>query len=117
MNHRRPISKIFTGALLLAGCLVVSSIYAAPQHTPALQPTDTTPHRTRLFLQDGSYPLVMRSKIARNVVRYISAARGGPKEDIPLSLVDLDAPTRWENQHPHPGPADPNNPQPSAIDP
>jgi hypothetical protein len=31
--------------------------------------------------------------------------------------VDIDATKRWEKQHAQPGPTDPNNPQPSAIDP
>jgi hypothetical protein len=118
MNYRCLISKTFTGALLLTGCLVVTSpIQAAPQHTTALQPTDTAPHRTRLILKDGSYQLVMSYKIVGNVVRYISAERGGAEEEIPLSLVDLDATKRWEKQHAQPGPTDPNNPQPPTIDP
>ena len=119
MNYKCLISKSFAGALLLAGCLFApsSSHAAAPQHTTALQPTDTAPHRTRLILKDGSYQLVMSYKIVGNVVRYISAERGGAEEEIPLSLVDLDATKRWEKQHAQPGPTDPNNPQPPAIDP
>jgi hypothetical protein len=57
---------------------------------------------------------VMSYKIVGNVVRYISAERGGQEEEIPLSLVDLDATHRWEKQHTAP---DPDNPQPPAIDP
>ena len=103
MNYKCLISKSFAGALLLAGCLFApSSSHAAPQHTTALQPTDTAPHRTRLILKDGSYQLVMSYKIVGNVVRYISAERGGAEEEIPLSLVDLDATKRWEKQHAQP---------------
>src|SRR5258708_9879571 len=59
----------------------------------------------------------MSYKVVGNLVRYVSAERGGAEEEIPLSLVDLDATKRWEKQHAQPGPVDPNNPQPPAIDP
>jgi hypothetical protein len=118
MNYRCNISKSFAGALLLAGCFFAfSPIQASPQHTTALQPADTTPHRTRLILKDGSYQIVMSYRVVGNIVHYISAERGGAEEEIPLSLVDLDATKRWEKQHAQPGPTDPNNPQPSTIDP
>ena len=118
MNERYHISKTLAGALLLIGCLLTPSpVHAAPQHTTALQPTDTAPHRTRLILKDGSYQIVMSYKIVGNVVRYVSAERGGAEEEIPLSLVDLDATHRWEKQHAQPGLTDPNNPQSPAIDP
>jgi len=115
MNYRRHIPKSFTAVFLLASCLFATpSIGAAPQHTTALQPTDATPHRTRLFLKDNTYQIVMSYRVVGNVVLYISAERGGAEEEIPLSLVDLDATRRWEKQHARP---DPDNPQPPAIDP
>jgi hypothetical protein len=115
MNYRHSIPKISTVILLSAGCLLTTaSIHAAPQHTTALQPTDTAPHRTRLILKDGSYQIVMSYRVVGSVVRYVSAERGGVEEEIPLSLVDLDATHRWEKQHAQP---DPNNPQPPTIDP
>jgi hypothetical protein len=115
MNDRRNIPKSWPTALLLAGCLFVGPfVYAAPQHTTALQPSAATPHRTRLFLKDGSYQIVMSYRTVGNLVRYVSAERGGVEEEIPLSLVDLDATHRWEKQH---QPTDSNNPQPPAIDP
>jgi hypothetical protein len=114
MSRRPHTSKIFTAALLLAFA-PASALY--PQHTTVLQPTDTAPHRTRLILKDGSYQIVMSYRVVGNIVHYISAERGGAEEEIPLSLVDLDATKRWEKQHAQPGPTDPNNPQPSAIDP
>jgi hypothetical protein len=113
---RRP-EKILAAALLLA-FLSVPTLYA--QHTTALQPEATAPHRTRLFLKDGSYQVIMSYKIVGNVIRYISAERGGAEEEIPLSLVDLDATKRWELQHAQPSASasdDPNNPPPPAIDP
>jgi hypothetical protein len=117
MNRLRHIPKDLTAALLVAGCLLAPTpVYASPQHTTALQPDATPPHRTRLILKDGSYQIIMSYKIVGNVVHYISAERGGAEEEIPLSLVDLDATKRWEKQHAQPS-ADPNNPEPPAIDP
>lgn len=120
-NHILPSSDLsrFAGAVALAiglslGC---PASHAAQQHTTALQPDATTPHRTRLYLKDGSYQIVMSYRIVGSVVRYVSAERGGAEEEIPLSLIDLDATHRWEKQHAQAGPTDPNNPQPPAIDP
>jgi hypothetical protein len=112
MDRRPHIPKLLAAALLLA-LVSISPLHA--QHTTAIQPDATTPHRTRLYLKDGSYQIVMSYKTVGNVVHYISAERGGVEEEIPLSLVDLDATHRWEKQHA--APADPNNPQPPAIDP
>jgi hypothetical protein len=92
--------------------------HAALQHTTVLQPTDTAPHRTRLILKNGSYQIVMSYRIVGNVVHYISAERGGAEEEIPLSLVDLDATHRWEQQHTQTAPTgDSGNPQAPPIDP
>jgi len=114
MSRRPHISKILAAALLLA-LAPVAALHS--QHTTALQPDAATPHRTRLILKDGSYQIVMNYKIVGNLVHYISAERGGAEEEIPLSLVDLDATHPWEKQHAQPGPIDPINPQPPAIDP
>jgi len=115
MNRRPNTPKALAAALALTFAFV-APIY--PQHTTALQPDATAPHRTRLFLKDGSYQIVMSYRIAGNLVRYVSAERGGAEEEIPLSLVDLDATHRWEKQHAQPADsADPNNPQRPAIDP
>jgi hypothetical protein len=121
-NHIVPCNDLrrFAGAVALAiGISCGSSVsHATPQqHTTAIQPDATTPHRTRLYLKDGDYQIVMSYRVVGSVVRYISAERGGAEEEIPLSLVDLDATHRWEKQHAQPGPVDPNNPQPPAIDP
>jgi hypothetical protein len=114
MSRRPHTSKILAAALLLA-LAPASALYS--QHTTVLQPDATTPHRTRLFLKDGSYQIVMSYRITGNIVHYVSAERGGAEEEIPLSLVDLDATKRWEKQHAQPAPTDPNNPQPPVIDP
>jgi hypothetical protein len=114
MSRRPHTSKILAAALLLT-LGQAPALYS--QHTTALQPDANTPHRIHLILKDGGYQIVMSYKIVGNVVHYISAERGGAEEEIPLSLVDLEATKRWEKQHAQPDPADPNNPQPSAIDP
>jgi hypothetical protein len=91
MNRRPHTSKILATALLLAFA-PGAALYS--QHTTVLQPTDTAPHRTRLILKDGSYQIVMSYRIVGNIVHYISAERGGAEEEIPLSLVDIDATKR-----------------------
>src|ERR1700729_1301558 len=96
MSRRLHTPKILTAALLFA-LVSVPALYA--QHTTALQPTDTRPHRTRLFLKDGSYQIIMSYRIVGNVVRYVSAERGGAEEEIPADLVDFEPTRRWEKQH------------------
>jgi hypothetical protein len=112
-----PAKSVFALLLTTASLCTPTFSPAAPQHTTAIQPTDTAPHRTRLYLKDGNYQIVMSYRVVGNVVRYVSAERAGAEEEIPLSLVDLDTTHRWEKQHAQPGPVDPNNPQPPAIDP
>jgi hypothetical protein len=99
--------------------IVAPSSLALAQHTSVVQPgPDTAPHRTRLILKDGSYQIVMSYRVVGSIVHYVSAERGGAEEEIPVSLVDLDATHRWEKQHTQPAaPADSENPQPPAIDP
>jgi len=116
-------TKFTVARFLLAGALV---IYAAPcasvaaqsqRPLPALDPA-TNPHRTRLILKDGSYQVIMSYRVVGNVVRYVSAERGGAEEEIPASLVDFDATRRWERQHAAPsGEGDASATQAPAIDP
>jgi len=76
------------------------------------------PRRTRLFLKDGSYQVVMSYRVDGNLVRYISAERDGATEEIPLNLVDLDATHRSAKQHsPDQAAAGQDNAAPPAIDP
>jgi hypothetical protein len=115
MEHPRRTTKL--AAILLAATISAPQyVHALLQHTTALQPDDAAPHRTRLILKDGSYQVIMSYRIVGNVVHYISAERGGAEEEIPLSLVDLDATKRWDRQHSQPA-ATPDNPQTPAIDP
>jgi hypothetical protein len=118
MHNPRPIPKHLIAALLLAfvPAVVAPVANGAPQHTALdQQAPDMTPHRTRLILKDGTYQIVMSYRILGNLVRYVSAERGGVEEEIPLSLVDLDATHLWEKQHTKPTDAD--GQQPTAIDP
>jgi hypothetical protein len=55
--------------------------------------------RTRLFLKDGSYQVVLSYKVVGDVVRIRSAERDGEIEDIPLKLVDLPATESWKREH------------------
>jgi hypothetical protein len=116
----RSMRQSATALTLVAGFIfcIPAARADAPQHTTALQPDATTPHRTRLILKDGSYQIVMSYRIDGKLVRYISAERGGAEEEIPVDLVDLDATHRWEKQHTKTSqaPADGNTPAP-AIDP
>ena len=116
MSRQPDTPKILATALLLA-LAATPALYS--QHTSALQPdAATNPHRIHLILKDGNYQIVMSYKVVGNIVHYISAERAGAEEEIPLSLVDLEATQRWEKQHAQPGPVDPNNPAPPpAIDP
>jgi hypothetical protein len=77
------------GRLALALLLAALALNAAAQQAP----------RTRLYLKDGTYQLVLDYQIAGNVVRYHSAEREGAPEDIPVALVDFTATEHWQQQH------------------
>jgi hypothetical protein len=113
------LTKVSACMLASGLIVVVPSGLAFAQHSSVVQSSpDTAPHRTRLILKDGSYQIVMSYRVVGSIVHYVSAERGGAEEEIPVSLVDLDATHRWEKQHTQPAaPTDSDNPQPSAIDP
>lgn len=104
--------------LLLAGGLWLSSPtrQIVAQQKP-LSATDTTPHRTRLILKDGSYQIVMSYHVMGKMVRYVSAERGGAEEEVPVALVDFDATHRWEQEHAAPSDDDAHTTQAPPIDP
>jgi hypothetical protein len=105
MNKTKHLSTKFSSLrLLIAAGLAISTVMPSPAAQPrqkALQASDSAnpPHRTRLFLKDGTYQIVMSYRITGKLVRYISAERDSAEEEIPLALVDLDATRRWEKQH------------------
>ncbi|WP_260736633.1 hypothetical protein [Tunturiibacter lichenicola] len=116
----RILTSIASASMLVAGLLVVApSGLALAQHTSVVQSgPDTAPRRTRLILKDGSYQIVLSYRVVGSIVHYASAERGGAEEEIPVSLVDLDATHRWEKQHTQPAtPTDSESSQPPAIDP
>ncbi len=59
----------------------------------------------------------MSYKVVGDVVRYISAERGGAEEEIPASLVDFDATRLWEKRHAAPTEGDDGTQQSPGIDP
>ncbi|MDQ2843628.1 MAG: hypothetical protein M3Y72_21820 [Acidobacteriota bacterium] len=85
---------------------------------PLPAPVSATTHRTRLYLKDGNYQVVMSYRVVGSLVHYISAERDGAEEEIPLALIDFDATHRWEKQHdPSQAGGNSNAGEPPAIDP
>ena len=85
-------------AKFAVGLLLFGGLAGAAQQKPLPSADASTPHRTRLILKDGSYQLVMSYRVVGDVVRYVSAERGGVEEEIPSSLVDFEATKRWEQK-------------------
>lgn len=117
-----PVTFLFASLLLIAGLAFFATrpgnaALLSQQTLPAAD-SATAPHRTRLYLKDGSYQIVMSYRVSGGLAHYISAERDGAAEDIPLSLVDLDATHRWEKEH-SPGQSGDNSAsgEPPAIDP
>ena len=54
--------------------------------------------RSRLYLKDGSYQVVLSYRVQGKNVVFRSAERAGEEEAVPLKLVDLDATHTWEQQ-------------------
>lgn len=105
MTKTNEICVKFSFSALL---FITAFIYIAVTPVCAAQPQQkslpaansaSAPHRTRLYLKDGSYQIVMSYRVVGDRVRYVSAERGGAEEDIPVALVDFDATHRWEQQH------------------
>ena len=127
-NPNQPVRRArLTLVLLTTAILCAPSQQARGQHTsaspaahqpaPPAPPQQTTPgddsdrkilqdqigstavRRTRLYLKDGTYQVVVRYQVTGNRVRYISAERGGEWEEVPANLVDWDATHKWEKEH------------------
>jgi hypothetical protein len=97
---KRVRTKFLVILLLFTAFWGGGRVLAAQSQPKPLPSVDAgTPRRTRLILKDGSYQMVMSYRVVGDRVRYVSAERGGAEEEIPLSLVDMDATTRWEKRH------------------
>jgi hypothetical protein len=87
--------------LVTAMMLLFLPHVAIGQDRPALQ-REASPgaglKRTRLYLKDGSYQVVLSYTVKGDNVFYLSAERGADQEIIPLKLVDLDATEKWAKQ-------------------
>ncbi len=85
--------------------LTLAAVFLAPMAAPA-QDRPTLPReepgqglkRTRLYLRDGSFQVVLSYRVQGDNVFYLSAERGAEHEIIPVKLVDLDATRAWEQQ-------------------
>ena len=88
-----PVKRRLCGAAI-ALALVGPAIVSRGQQNDAAKP-----HRIHLILKDGSYQVVVSYEVSGNLVRYISAERGGAQEEIPTELVDLEATRKWEKAH------------------
>src|SRR5690242_10275186 len=112
---KHKLAKFAVAAFLCTGLPFCSAQQA---HKPLPSADTTAPHRTRLILKDGSYQVVMSYRLVGDVVRYVSAERGGQEEEIPASLVDFEATKRWERQHTAAAEGDAQHPgSAQAIDP
>ena len=87
--------------MTLAMLLMVPHAVPAAQQRPAL-PRENSPgsglKRTRLFLKDGSFQVVLSYRVQGDNVFYLSAERGAQEEIVPVRLVDLDATHAWEQR-------------------
>jgi hypothetical protein len=97
--------------LLLALTMGIASAQTSASEAPKL------PHRIHLILKDGSYQIVTGYTVAGNIVRYVSAERGGAEEEIPVELVDLEATERWVKKHAPAAEGDQEQGRAPAIDP
>lgn len=94
-----PVLKLC--ALILAISLFSPALTTPSQDRPGV-PLESSPgtglRRSRLYLKDGSYQVVLSYRVQGKNVVYRSAERAGEEEAIPLKLVDLDATHLWEQK-------------------
>ncbi len=97
MNVPRFLHSVAVLVLLLYSAMNSSAFCAQGRTTlPTERAQGNGLKRTRLYLKDGSYQVVLNYKVVGGNVVYRSAERAGEPEEIPLRLVDLDATHRWE---------------------
>ncbi|MFN2975120.1 hypothetical protein [Terriglobus aquaticus] len=94
--HRRCASLLLL-SVAIAG--LPGALHAqARTQLPAERELGSGLKRTRLYLKDGTYQVVLNYRVVGKNVVYRSAERAGEQEEIPVNLVDLDATKRWEEQ-------------------
>jgi hypothetical protein len=90
----------FVVVAVLAGLLCALPIHAQRKPLDVPDPAEKGSYqRTRLFLKNGTYQVVLSYQVNGNVVEYRSAERNGELEEVPLKLVDLAATVRWFHEH------------------
>ncbi len=93
------VREWFVAAFVVCGLGMGDGVCQVRYPAPAPDAAARAAHRTRLILKDGSYQVVMSYTVVGSVVRFVSAERGGDVEEIPTSLVDLEATRRYEQAH------------------
>lgn len=84
---------------VLLGILAAPAACAAQQSTlPRESQVGAGMKRTRLYLKDGSFQVVLSYRVRGENVFYLSAERGAEEEIIPLKMVDLPATQAWEQR-------------------
>ncbi len=88
--------------VLLTAVIVPLLPHAAVGQDRQALPREASPgaglKRTRLYLKDGSFQVVLSYRVMGDNVFYLSAERGAEEEVVPLKLVDLDATETWAKQ-------------------
>ncbi len=105
LRFPRLLTLVPLAWLTLAGAVAAQQqAPPAPPDEPIRKtlPTETNPgtglHRSRLYLTDGSYQVVLAYRVQGKNVVYRSAERGGEEESIPLKFIDFDATHLYEQR-------------------
>ena len=86
----------FAAAAILVALAPVVACASPQQSAPSREAQPGTGlKRTRLYLKDGSFQVVLSYRVRGENVFYLSAERGAEEEIIPLKLVDLPATEAW----------------------
>ncbi len=95
LDAKRTLSAVLLFAVWLP---VLPAIGQAGTPLPREASPGSGLRRSRLYLKDGSFQVVLSYRVAGENVFYLSAERGAEEEIIPLRLVDLDATRAWETK-------------------
>lgn len=96
----------FASRTLFASTFLFAVTFSSPAFLSAQRkaelPRESSPgsglKRTRLYLLDGSFQVVLSYRVQGANVFYLSAERGAEEEIIPVRLVDLPATQAWEQR-------------------